>query len=192
MLIEILYLLVILVRYAEACGVGDVADSGSGLCHGIDDTSEILVVGASRILCIELYVFDIAFRIFHSSHRPFDNFLGSGVELISYVAFRCTNACMYALVLGILQRLCSNVNIFLHGACQCAYRGPCHSFADLDDTIEVARAGDRESGFDDIHAERLELLGNLNLLYGVQLASRHLLAVAQRSVKNIQSITHVI
>ncbi len=91
---------------------------------------------------------------------------------------------MNALMLGILQCLGSYINIFRHRACQGAYRGPCHRFRYLDNRVEITGAGNRKAGFDHIHPQSLQLAGYLNLFHRIQLATGHLLSVAQRGVEN--------
>ena len=53
------------------------------------------------------------------------------------------------------------------------------------DRLEVAVGGDREAGFDDVHAEARELAGDLHLLADVQGDAGRLLAVAQRGVEDL-------
>ena len=98
---------------------------------------------------------------------------------------------MYALMLGISQCVGRDVDIFLHGSCQRTYRRPCHGLAYLYDTVEISWAGYGEPCLNDVYAESLKLFRHLNLLYSVQLASRHLLAIAQCGVEDKQSITHI-
>ena len=47
-----------------------------------------------------------------------------------------------------------------------------------------------KSRLDDVHAEAFEQLGDFNFFGGVQLAAGDLLAVAERGVENVQSLTH--
>ena len=56
------------------------------------------------------------------------------------------------------------------------------------DRLEVALAGDREAGLDDVDAEAGELLGDLELLAHVERDARRLLAVAQRGVEDDHSL----
>ena len=50
--------------------------------------------------------------------------------------------------------------------------------------LEVALAGDREAGLDDVDPEARQLLGDLELLALVEGDARRLLAVAQRRVED--------
>jgi hypothetical protein len=56
------------------------------------------------------------------------------------------------------------------------------------DGLEVARRGDREARFDDVHAEARELMGDLQLLCGVERDPGGLLTVAQRGVEDDDAI----
>ena len=95
-----------------------------------------------------------------------------------------------AFALGEAKCFCGAVDVFFHGAGEGADGGPGDGFGDFDDGIEVAGAGDGEAGFDDIDAEAFQLLGDLNLLNRVELASGHLFAVAEGGVKNVKSFAH--
>ena len=177
MLVEIFNLLTILVRRAEACRVGNVADGSTSLCDGFDDASQVLVVRTASIFSIELHVFHVLFGVLHGSHGTLDNLLGRGVELVADVALARTDARMYAFVLGILKSFGSTIYVLLYRAGQGTNRGPRNSLTDFNHAIEVARATDGETCLDNIHAKGFELFGNLNLLYRVELTSRHLFAV---------------
>ena len=190
--VEVLYLLAVLVGRAEASRVGNVADRSASLRDGVDDASQVLIVRAASILGIELHVLDVALGVLHGCHGTLDDFLGRRVELVSDVALAGADTCVDALVLGVLQGISSAVDVLLHGSRQSTNRRPSHGLAYLNYTIEVAGTADWEASLDNIHAKRFELLGNLNLLYRIELTSWHLLAVAQRCVENKEFIQHVI
>src|SRR4051812_37955415 len=50
--------------------------------------------------------------------------------------------------------------------------------------LEITGRGDREAGLDDVDAQPRELVGDLELLGGVQRDARRLLTVAQRGVED--------
>ena len=56
------------------------------------------------------------------------------------------------------------------------------------DGLEVAGRGDREAGLDHVDAQPRELLGDLELLGGVQRDAGRLLAVAQRRVEDVDAV----
>ena len=103
-----------------------------------------------------------------------------------------TDSGMYALVLGILKRIDSYVDVLLDSPCECTYRRPGDGLGNLHDRVEVTRAGDRETCLDDIHAETFERLGYLDFLNSIELASRHLLAVPECGIENINPVVHTL
>ena len=191
MLVEIFYLLTILVRRAEASCVGNVADGSASLRYSFYDASQVLVVRTASIFSIELHVFHVLFGVLHSSYGTLDNLLRSGVELVADVALARTDARMYAFVLSIFQGFGSTIDVLLDRAGQGTNRGPRNSLTDFNHAIEVARTTDGETCLDNIHAKGFELLGDLNLLYSIELASRHLFAIAKCRVENKQFVTHI-
>ena len=177
MLHQILDLGSVLLRQTVACGIGDVNHSGTCLDNSLDDPCQVFVFGATCILGVELHVLHIFLRILHGSHCPFNNLLAVGVELIFNMGVAGTDTRVNTLALGILQTLGCDVDIFLHGTCQGTNGWPCHRLGNLNHRIEVARTGNRESCLNHIHAQLFQLLGHLNLFYGVQLTPWYLLSV---------------
>ena len=62
------------------------------------------------------------------------------------------------------------------------------AFGHLGDRLEVAIAGDREAGLDDVDAHVVERLGDLQLFLERHRRARALFAIAQRGVENIDPI----
>ena len=191
MLIEILNLLAIFIGSAETCCVRNVADGCSSLADCINHACQILIVCTACILGIELHILHITLGIFHGSHGTFYNLLGIAVELISDVRRACTDSGMNTLAFGILQSISRHINVLLYGTGKRTNGGPCYRFGNFNYRVEVARTTYRESGFNHIHTQGFKLLGYLNLLYCIELASRHLFTIAQGGVKNKQSVTHI-
>ena len=167
-----------------ACGIGNIYHGCPCFDNRLYNLSKILIISTTGILGIKLYVLDIAFGIFHSCHGALKDLFASAVKLIFDVTVACSDTCMYALVLGILQRIGRNINILLHGTCQGAYRWPCYSLANLYDRVEIARTGNGKSCLNNIYAQLLQLFGHLNLLHGVELTAWHLFTITKRGVKN--------
>ena len=184
MLLQILDLLVVLLRQAVARRVGDVHHRGTRLDHGLHHLRQILVVGTSGILAVKLHVIYKPFGVLRSRHGALQNLLAGRVKLIQYMLVARADTRMYALVLGILQGLEGHVDIALHGSGQCTNHRPRHGFRNLNHTVKVARTRNGESSLDHIHAQLLQGLSHLNLLYGVQLAPWYLFSVSQRRVEN--------
>jgi len=79
---------------------------------------------------------------------------------------------------------------FFNGAGQRTNRRGRNGLRNLEYGVEVSGAGNREPRFDDVHAEAFQQLGDFDLLGGVQLAARHLLAITERGVENKQFLAH--
>ena len=190
MLLQILDLLEVLLGQTVTCGVGNVDNGSTCSDDSLNDTSQILVLGTACILAVELDVLDVLLGIFRGSNGTLDDFLAGGVELVLDVRVGGTDTCVDTLVLGILQRIVGNVDILLHGTRQRTDGRPCNGLGNLNYRIEITRRTDGESCLNHVDTQLLQRLGHLNLLNGVQLASRHLLAIAKRRVENKQSVTH--
>ena len=95
---------------------------------------------------------------------------------------------VYSLVACILQGLGGSIDIALHGTGKGADNRPCYGFRNLYYRVEIARAAGRKSCLNHIHPQLLELTSHLNLLNGVELASRDLFAVPECGVKENQSV----
>ena len=95
------------------------------------------------------------------------------------------------LVLGILQRLNSHVDVVFYSSRQRTNRGPSNGLRNLNHRVVVTRTRHRKSCFNHVHAQLLQSLRHLNLLNRIQLAAWHLFAVSQRRVKNKQSVIHL-
>ena len=191
MLHKILYLLAEFTRQTVAGSIGDIDYCGSGLDDGLHHSREVFVVGAPGVFRIELNVFYKRLGVFHAFDGPFKYFLRSGVELILYVIGRCAYARMYTRTLRESERLGGDLYVGFHRAGQSADGRPCDGLRYLLHGSEIAGARHRKSCLDDIHSEPFELLGHLDFLICVEPASRHLLAVAERRIENIDSVTHI-
>lgn len=92
--------------------IRNVHHSGTCLNHGFYHPCQIFIVSTACVFRIELHVLNITLGIFYSSNRTLYNFLTRRIEFVFNVAVARTDACVNALVLGILQCLCCTVNVF--------------------------------------------------------------------------------
>ena len=152
--------------------------------NGFHHTRQVFVIRASGIFGIEFDILYIAAGILHCRYGTFDNLLAVGIEFISDVRVGSTDTGMNTFMLGKLQSFRRHVNIFLYGTCQGANRRPRHSFGNLNHRVKVTRTRNGESRLNHIHAQRFQLPCHLNFFHCIQLASRNLLAIAERCVEN--------
>ena len=180
----------VLLRQAVACRVGNVDHRGAGADNRFDHAGEVFGIGASGVLGVELHVLDVTLGVFHRLDGRFENLLGRRPQFVEDMLGRDADARVNAFVFGQTQRIGGNVDVFRHGACERADRRFGNGLRNFQHGVEIPGTGDRESRFDNIHAETFQQFGDLDLLRGVQLAARNLLAVAKRGVENVQSLTH--
>ena len=173
----------VFLRETVACRVGNIHHCGSGLDYGLDHPGQVLVVGSSGILSVELDILNASLRILDGADCPFENILPVGFELVPDVGVGSPDSGVDSLVLCVLQGIGSCVDVLFHGSGQSADGRPGDSFRNLDHGVEVSGAGDREASLDGIHAEGFESFCELNLLDSVELASRYLLTVSEGGVE---------
>ena len=187
---EVFDLRAVFVRKAVARRIGDVDHGGTGGDGRLDDARQILDIGATGVLGVELHVLDVAFGVLHRRDGPFENLLGRGAQFVVDVLRRHADTRMDTLVPGKAQGVGRNVDVLLYGARQRTDRRLGNGLGNLQHGIEIPGAGDREARFDHVHAEIFEQFGDLDLFGGVQLTAGDLLTIAERGVENVQSLTH--
>ena len=180
----------VFVGQAVARGVGDVDHRSPGRNGGFDHAGEVCRIGTSGVFGVELHVLDIAFGVFHGFDGLFEDFLGRRAQFVVNVLGRNAYTRVDALVPGQSQGIGGDVDVFFHGAGQRTNRRGRNGLRNLEYGVEVSGAGNREPRFDDVHAEAFQQLGDFDLLGGVQLAARHLLAITERGVENKQFLAH--
>ena len=137
---QILDLGTIFIRQAIAGGVRNVNYGSTCLDDSLYHASQILIVGTTSVLSVELHILNILLGILDSSHGTLDDLLAVGIELIFDMAIAGTDTRMNSLMLSILQRLGSTVDILFHRTGQRTDGRPCYSLGNLYYGIEVTRA----------------------------------------------------
>ena len=191
MLHQIFNLVTVILWQTITCSVGYVNNCSTCLYDGLYDSCEILIVRSTGILSIEFNILNILLGILHCPYSPIKDFLTIRIELILYMTVAGTKPGVNAFALSKLKAVGRNINIFLLGTCQRTDCRPCYSLANLNNRVEIARTGYRESGLNDINTQLLQLLCYLNLLDSIQLAPRNLLTITEGRVENVKSLTHV-
>ena len=181
----------VLARQTVTRRVGYVYDSGAGRDYGLHHAGQKLVLGAACILGVELHVIDETAGVLHRIDSLLDDRFGGHAKLFVDVVCRGADTRMDTAAFGELQRLGRHVDILLHGAREGTDDGARYRLRDLDHRVEVSRTRYREARFDDVHTQFFELPRHLDLLYGVELASRNLLRIAEGGVEDIYFFAHV-
>ena len=175
-----------------ARGVGDVHHGGARVHGGLDDAHEEVVVRPSRVLRVELHVFDELLRVLHALDGALHAFVLGDAQLVAQVAGTHAQARVDARALRVPERLGGAVDVLLYRAREAADdRLVAGELGDAAHALEVARTGNGETGLDDVHVETQQLTRDDQLLLGVHGSARRLLAVAQRGVEDVDFAGHV-
>ena len=99
MLHQVLDLCTVLLRQAVACRVRKVDDGRTGLDDGLDPPCEVLVVGPSGVLGVELDVLNVLLGVLDGPDGALEDVLPVGVELVLDVGVGCSDSCVDSLAL---------------------------------------------------------------------------------------------
>ena len=148
-----------------------------------------IVISASPAFNIEKFCLQLG--ITHCMHRTLDGLVLGDTQLVVQVRGAHAQAGVDAGTAGALEGLGSRVDILLNGAGETAYHGVvAGKLADLLNGDEVARAGNGETGLDDVDLQAQQLLCDEQLLLGVHGSAGRLLTVAQGGIKNCNLSSH--
>ncbi len=178
----------VLVGGRVADGVGDVDHVGAlGDCDRADLGRE-LDLGPGRIHWRELDVLAIGLGHRNRCLCLSLDVLAVGLQLVGDVDVGGRDKGVDPRPLRVLDRIPRGIDIGLVGAREAADHRAFDRAGDRLDGFEVAGGGDRKARLDHVDAEARQLLGDLDLLLGVERDSRRLLAVTQRGVKNVDAV----
>jgi hypothetical protein len=178
-----------LMRDVVAHGVRDVDRARTRIDRRLQDPAQEVDLRAPRVFRRELHVVRIAQRPTHRRDRLLQDLVGGHVELLLHMDRRGRDEGVDAPGVGPGQRLPSAVDVLVERPGQCADPAVLNDRRDCLDALEVALAGDRESGLDHVHLELLECLGDAHLLVPGHGRAGRLLAVAQRGVEDDQMVS---
>jgi hypothetical protein len=178
----------VLLRHRVADGVGDV-DRGRALVErGLQDLRGELDVGPGRVHRAELDVLDQRARVRDGGAGLTEHIGARGLQLVLDVDVRRRDERVHARALGVAHRLGRALDVRRMGTSQAGDDRALDLASDRPYGLEVTRRGDRESSLDHVDAEPRELLGDLQLLGGVERDARRLLAVSQGRVKDDDAV----
>ena len=154
------------------------------LDHRFDDAAEEIEVAARGVLGRELHVEGVLARVADRLDRRLEALLAGHAQLGLEVQIGGGDERVNAALRRRLDRPRGPLEIGAMAARQARDDRTADLGGDLAHGFGVGRRGDRESGFDDVHAERIDLTRQLQLLGRPERESGRLLAVAQRRVED--------
>ena len=174
----------VLVRHRVADGVGDVDRRRALVDRRLQDLGGEVDVGAGGVHRAELDVLDQRAGVRDGGAGLAQHVLARGLQLVLDVDVRRGDERVHARALGVAHRLGGALDVGGVGACQARDDRALHLPGDRPYGLEVTRRRDRKTSLDHVDAEPRELLGDLQLLGGVERDARRLLAVSQGGVEN--------
>ena len=164
---QIFDLCTINVRKTVTGCIGDVNHGCSGIYNSLHHARKIFVIGAAGVFGVKFHVVHKPAGIFHGFHGTLDNFFAVGVEFVFDVYIGCADSGVDAFAFGVFERFGSHFDVFFHGTGERAYYRPGNGFRDFDYRVEIARAGNRKTGFYNIYSQQFQGFGHLNFFDGV-------------------------
>ena len=174
----------VLVGCRVADRVGDVDRRRPLLDRGGTDLGRVLELRARGVHRRELDVLDERAGVRDGRARLRQHVLAGRAELVHDVDVRRRDERVDPRSLGVAYGSGSSLHIGRLSPRESSDDRAVHLARDRRDGLEVAGRGDREAGLDDVDVQAGELVGDLELLGGVQRDAGRLLAVAQGRVED--------
>ena len=182
----------VLSRHCVAYCVGDVDGGGAGFNCFLHHLRQEVRLGARRVLGGELYIVAIVPCALDSFDGPSQDLLFGHAELKFAVNGAGGEEYMDALPRCISERFPGAVDVCPLAAGEAANDRPFNFPGHRADRLQLARRRVRKTRFDDVNAQVLEGMSDLELLRQVHAGAGRLLAVPQRSVEKHYSIGRLI
>jgi hypothetical protein len=160
--------------------IRNVDDIAMHLFHCLEDAMQELRRGACGVHGREKTGSAMIFNELHRVLGPGHDIIMAHLDSMSYLDVGCGNENMHHAHISVKAGL----SIFSHNAREAADLGLQACFGDLPDAVKLAFGGYGKSSLDNIHAEFVQLPGDLELLLLSKGYARSLLAISKSCVKN--------
>ena len=175
-------------RLGVAHGVGDVEDGRAGVYGPFAGGDEEGRFGARGVLGRELDL-DALGRGVGNGRLDHVEDLGRGlVQLVLHVQLGGGQEGVDAAALRALDGFKAPVDVRGQGPAQGGHHRGFDGGGDGRDGLEIAFAGGRETGLDDVHAKGFELAGHADFFFAGHGGSGRLFAVTERGIKDVYPV----
>ncbi len=182
----------VLLRRRIAHGIRNVDCAGAGGDHRPRDLFEETRLRARAVFRRELDVVHMLPRQLDRRHRLVQHLLLGLLQLVLQMDLAGGDEGVDARPLRVRQRPGGPFHIERTAARQGGDVGPREFAADCVHRFEIAFGSDRESRFEDVHAEFHQLARHPQFLRDGHAAAGRLLAVAECRIENVYAITHAV
>ena len=173
-----------------AHGIGQVDRPGPRRDRGLDHAAQEVQVGARGVLGRELDVVGVAPGATDRRLGASEAVGAADLKLVLEVEVRRGDEDVHPRSRGRPQRLPGEIDVAVVAPRQRRHRGPSHGFGHAADGLLIALGRAREPGFDDVHAQGVELEGEAQLRLRRHGIAWRLLAIPQRGVEDADVSLH--
>src|SRR5581483_1851392 len=173
-------------------GVWDIQGRGSGLDYGFEHLKQKLRIGSGRILGRKFDVLTVSPRQSNRLGRLFQALLARDAELMGQMDIGGRKKDVNAWPDGSVQCLSRAFDIVLRGTRERGNNRTRHSCRNRLNRRKIPIRSNRETGFDHVHPEAVELPRKPRLFMHIHAAAGRLFAVPQSGVKNCDPRVHLV
>jgi len=183
----------VFMRHRIADGVRNVDGRRAGRDDGFGDLREKFRLGPGGVFRRELDILDERAGALDAFDGAFDDFVLGHFEFVLAMNGAGGEEDVDAgAVAGRLDGCAGAINVFIDAAGEAGNARALDFSGDGVDGLEIAIAGNGETGFDDVHLQAGELAGDFQFFAGIHGRAGALLAVAESGVEDQDLVMHVV
>ena len=177
-----------LMRDRVAYGIRDIDGARAGINSLLNDAAEEVDLGTAAIFTGELHITTQVAGALDRMHGLFDHLIRWQAQLVFHMNGAGGNEGVDTSGVGIDQGFGSSIDIRIHCPGQTAHGAVLDGLGNTLYRFEVAGASNREAGFNHVHPQFFQCLGDPQLLFPGHGCTRALLAIAQGGIENDDAI----
>ncbi len=171
-------------RHGVTDGIGNVHGSRARVDHGLYYLHQKIAIRPGGIFGRKFHIVAERLGQTHALARLFQALFPRDAQFVLEMDIRGGEEYMDARACGPFQSLPGALDIEGAGACQPGNNRPAHGRCNRLYGLKISVGGDRESRFNHVHTQPVELMRHAQLLVNIHAATRGLLTVTQRGVEN--------
>src|ERR1017187_3419074 len=175
----------VVVRSRIADRIGQVDDRRTGFDGSQNRLAEVIDFSTAGILGGKFHLIAVLFAEAHHFRNLIDGLLACGSQLVFQVQVGSSEEKVQARLCGRLETAQGSIYVVLYLKYKLRYGAMLDFSGHGSRGLQVSGGGNRETRFDDVHAELLDLPRKLQLFLAIHRKAGGLLAVSQRRVEDL-------